>query len=94
MLDSIEKALSTEKSNQSKKFPLQEITFLVLLILKLTELSTLKISWFWVFFPLWIETAIALLVLAYVFVRKYQNAKKLSKAFEQEKQQWKNKNKE
>jgi multisubunit Na+/H+ antiporter MnhF subunit len=34
------------------------IIFLVLLILKLSE--TVAISWFWVFFPLWIGYAIML----------------------------------
>ena len=42
------------------------ITFIVFLILKLT--NTWDISWFWVWFPLWIPTAAILSILIIGFI--------------------------
>jgi len=48
----------------SSSFSLGGLVFLVLLILKLT--GTAVISWFWVFFPLWIGLAVLFGILATV----------------------------
>ena len=44
------------------------ITFLVLLVLKLTGISIIEISWFWVFFPLWYTSALVVVVIIVLII--------------------------
>lgn len=47
---------------------LNTAVFLVLLVLKLTGLSVIEISWFWVFFPLWYTSAIMAVIFIIFFI--------------------------
>ena len=49
-----------------KGLPFTTILFIVFLVLKLTK--TIDWSWWWVTAPLWLPTAIALGILAFIFL--------------------------